>query len=59
MARIVTFFKEVRRELKRVLWPNRKELTTYTAVVLFAVGVVALIIWLVDAAYLQLINWVL
>lgn len=59
MGRIVSFLKEVRRELKRVLWPNRKELTTYTAVVLFAVGVVALIIWLVDAAYLQLINWIL
>ncbi|NLY75874.1 MAG: preprotein translocase subunit SecE [Firmicutes bacterium] len=35
-------------ELKKVSWPNRKELTTYTAVVILTVVVVAFIIWVWD-----------
>ncbi|GMQ86731.1 MAG: hypothetical protein BMS9Abin07_2325 [Acidimicrobiia bacterium] len=34
---VVQFFQEVRAELKKVTWPSREELTTYTIVV-FAVS---------------------
>jgi len=42
------FFRNVTAELKKVNWPNRKELTTYTIVVILTVLVVALIIWVWD-----------
>ena len=45
-SRIARFLREVVAELRKVIWPTRRELVTYTAVVLvfvlFMVGVVAL-----------------
>ncbi|TCO75029.1 preprotein translocase subunit SecE [Marinisporobacter balticus] len=52
------FFKNVRAELKKVIWPNKKELTSYTTVVLTTCIVVAGGIWLADTIFgkaLQLI----
>lgn len=42
------FFRNVIAELKKVNWPSRKELTTYTIVVIATVLIVALIIWVWD-----------
>ena len=39
-GRIGGFFREVVSELRKVIWPTRKELITYTAVVIFFVLVV-------------------
>jgi len=59
MKKLITFLKDVRRELKKVQWPNRRELTTYTGVVLLSVIVVGAIIWLVDAGYQQVLSFIL
>lgn len=56
MGKLVAFFKDVRRELKKVQWPNRKELTTYTAVVLLSLVVVGAIIWAVDLGYQRILT---
>ncbi|WP_328445598.1 MULTISPECIES: preprotein translocase subunit SecE [unclassified Amycolatopsis] len=43
-ARLVRFIREVWAELRKVIWPNRKQMVTYTAVVLvFVVFMVALV----------------
>lgn len=42
------FFRSVSAELKKVNWPNRKELTTYTIVVIATVIVVSIIISMWD-----------
>jgi preprotein translocase subunit SecE len=42
------FFRSVSAELKKVNWPNRKELTTYTIVVIATVLAVGLIISIWD-----------
>ena len=34
MQRIANFFREVGREMRKVSWPRRKELTSYTVTVL-------------------------
>lgn len=44
------FFRGVWAELKKVHWPNRSELITYTTVVFVSVAIVALLIWVVDSA---------
>jgi preprotein translocase subunit SecE len=49
--RIGRFLREVRAELKKVVWPNRKELSTYTVVVIVTVAIVAVFISLVDLGF--------
>lgn len=45
---IVRFFKEVRNELKKVIWPNRTQLTKSTITVLMSCFVIGFIIWVFD-----------
>ncbi|KGA98331.1 preprotein translocase subunit SecE [Alkalihalobacillus alcalophilus ATCC 27647 = CGMCC 1.3604] len=42
------FFGGVVREMKRVSWPTRKELTRYTIVVVTTVLIMSIFFWLVD-----------
>jgi preprotein translocase subunit SecE len=48
-ARLVRFLREVVAELRKVIWPTRKQLVTYTIVVLvfvaFMVALVSLLDW--------------
>lgn len=44
------FFREVRAEMRKVSWPNRKELFNNTVVVLVTVLVMAAIVWVFDVA---------
>nr|WP_275444833.1 preprotein translocase subunit SecE [Paenibacillus sp. ACRRX] len=43
-----SFFADSWGELKKVRWPNRKELTSYTIVVLSTVIFVTLYFWVLD-----------
>jgi len=43
------YFISVYNELKKVHWPDRRQLIGYTGVVLVSVFVVGLIIWLFDS----------
>jgi preprotein translocase subunit SecE len=43
------FFRNVAAELRKVNWPNRKELITYTIVVIITVLIVSLIMTFWDA----------
>ncbi|UWG97904.1 preprotein translocase subunit SecE [Dehalobacter sp. DCM] len=43
------FFREVWLELKKVHWPTRQTLLTYTGVVLVSVIIVAILVWIVDS----------
>lgn len=50
------FFREVKAELKKVSWPNRQELISYTGIVFVAVIVVAALIWGIDAVFNQVLR---
>ena len=45
------FLKEVRTELKKVAWPSRSEVTTYTVVVLFSTVFVTLFVFGLDYGF--------
>lgn len=45
------FLKGVRSELKKVNWPNRKELINNTVVVVISVALVTLALWALDSAF--------
>ncbi|MDR1961478.1 MAG: preprotein translocase subunit SecE [Gracilibacteraceae bacterium] len=49
VTRIRQYFKDVAAELKKVHWPARNELLTYTGVVLASVGILAALTWVVDS----------
>jgi preprotein translocase subunit SecE len=53
------FFGDVWSELKKVRWPNRKELTTYTLVVLVTVLLLAIFFWVIDLGLSSLIELIL
>lgn len=56
LARIGRYFREVRSELRKVTWPTRPELVTYTVVVLVVVAVVSLFLGIVDIAVSELLT---
>lgn len=45
------FLREVRGELKRVVWPSRKEVASYSIVVLVTVAIVTLFIFALDQMF--------
>ncbi|MEX0869136.1 MAG: preprotein translocase subunit SecE [Nitriliruptoraceae bacterium] len=42
------FLREVRAELKKVAWPSRKEVTSYTIVVLVTTLTLTALVWAMD-----------
>lgn len=50
-SRVAKFLREVRAEMKKVAWPNRKELTAYTVIVVFSVAAVAVFIGAIDFVF--------
>lgn len=48
-ARIKKFFREMRSELKKVVWPTKSQLINNTIIVLICVLVVGIFIWAFDA----------
>ncbi|MFY1688011.1 preprotein translocase subunit SecE [Plantactinospora sp. WMMB782] len=57
-GRLARFFREVVAELRKVIWPTRKELLTYTAVVVVFVAVVLTIVAGLDYAFARGVLWV-
>ncbi|MFC0439394.1 preprotein translocase subunit SecE [Kutzneria buriramensis] len=51
--RLVRFLREVVAELRKVIWPTRKMLLTYTIVVLVFVAVMVALVFGLDFAFLQ------
>ena len=51
LRRAGKFLRDVRGELRKVVWPDRRTTTTYTTVVLVAVLLVAVVIWIADTAF--------
>lgn len=47
-GKMSTYFKGVKSEMKKVIWPNKKELLNYTGVVILISGIVSLIVYLLD-----------
>jgi preprotein translocase subunit SecE len=57
-GRIGRFFREVVAELRKVIWPNRKELRNYTIVVVVFVAVMLTIVGLLDLGFARAVLWV-
>ena len=53
--RWVRFLREVRDELAKVVWPNRREVVTYTIVVILTVWVMGLFVFGLDVLFSRMI----
>lgn len=58
-GRIGRFFRQVWSELRRVVWPTRRQAAVFTGVVFLAVAVVALMTWVVDSVVNQILSLVI
>ncbi len=47
-GKMVSYFKGVKAELKKVIWPTKKELINYTGVVIIITAIIAIIVWILD-----------
>jgi preprotein translocase subunit SecE len=55
--RLRRFFREVIAELRKVIWPNRKQMITYTSVVLAFVVFMVTFIGVLDLAVIKGVTW--
>ena len=53
---IKEYFKGVKLEMKKVVWPTKQEMTSYTVVVLAACAVFALAFWAIDSGFLAILK---
>lgn len=54
-GRMSLFLRQVRDELKKVVWPTKDQLVTYTAVVVVFVIIMGFIIGVFDFAFVKLV----
>ena len=57
-ARVGLFYRQVVSELTKVVWPTRKQLSTYTAVVLVFVTFIITVVSIFDLVITKLVFWV-
>lgn len=55
-GRIKQFFKEVMGELKKLSWPSKKDLASYTLTVIAFIAVMAIVIYVLDLAFSEGIS---
>jgi preprotein translocase subunit SecE len=57
-ARVGLFYRQIVSELRKVVWPTRNQLTTYTAVVLVFVSFIIAVVSLLDLILTKIVFWV-
>ena len=50
-AKIAKFFRELKAEIKKVIWPTKKQLINNTTVVVACILVIGIAIWVLDALF--------
>lgn len=58
-ASIREYFRGIKTEVKKVVWPTKKELSAYTVVVILTCTFFALAFWAIDSAVLAMLKGIL
>ena len=58
-SKMKAHFVGMKSELKKVIWPTKKELINYTTVVIVMCAVVALIVWIIDSGLNKLLRLII
>lgn len=54
VRKAIAFVRESKDELKKVTWPTRDEVTSFTIVVVVTVLIVSIFLWFVDSGLMYL-----
>ena len=54
----ITFAKDSRIEVRKVVWPTRQETTQTTIIVLIATAVMALLLYLLDMVIVEMVSFI-
>lgn len=57
--RITKWYKELKSEAKKIVWPSRKQLINNTLIVLVVIVVSSIVIGLLDTMFVKLLEFVL
>ncbi|ADD03224.1 preprotein translocase, SecE subunit [Thermoanaerobacter italicus Ab9] len=57
--KFVKFFKDVRAEMKKVTWPSKESMITYTEIVLIAMVFFTVFIFLIDSVFSYLLKLII
>ena len=49
--KIARYFKELKSEMKKVVWPSKKQIIKNTLIVIAAVVLIGIVIWILDAVF--------
>lgn len=58
LARLSLFYRQIVAELRKVVWPSRSELMTYTGVVIVFVVVIIGLVTVIDLGFSKLVEYV-
>ncbi|MBZ2175220.1 preprotein translocase subunit SecE [Schnuerera sp. xch1] len=58
-SKIRTYFKGVKAEIKKVTWPNKRELINYTLIVILVSAIVALFVWIFDFGIQRILSLII
>lgn len=54
--RVVKYFKDLKSELKKVVWPSKQKVINNTAIVLVAMSICSVAIWAIDSGLAALLK---
>jgi preprotein translocase subunit SecE len=57
-ARLALFYRQIIAELRKVVWPSRSDLTTYTTVVIVFVVVIIALVTVIDWGFTKVVSYV-
>ena len=57
--KIIAFFTDVVKEMKKVTWPRREELQDSTIVVMVVCGIIAVFVYVIDLAVNYLVKFLI
>ncbi|MFD5035024.1 preprotein translocase subunit SecE [Streptomyces sp. NPDC058220] len=58
LGRLALFYRQIVAELRKVVWPTRNQLTTYTTVVIVFVVIMIGLVTVIDYGFQQAIKYV-
>ncbi|MEU6209293.1 preprotein translocase subunit SecE [Streptomyces sp. JL4002] len=58
LGRLALFYRQIVAELRKVVWPTRKQLTTYTTVVIVFVVIMIALVTVIDYGFQEAIKFV-
>jgi preprotein translocase subunit SecE len=59
MTRIITFFREVRHEMSKVIWPSKRDTIRYTATIIIFSLVISVILGAADLGLIKGLELIL